>query len=118
MGSQYMSGWFYQQKPLVWLSTLHMAFGSETVGTSSPVQPVVATDTGSVPVNVTGVTITGPGAAAFTETNDCGVLAARVGFCSVGVQFSPPSAGAFVATLTIQHGVEGINTVTLSGTGI
>jgi hypothetical protein len=111
--------WFFEQKPLVWLSTLHMAFGDQAVGSFSPTQTLTVTNTGSVAVSITGVGISGPGAAEFTQTHDCtSTLAARGGACTVTVQFAPASAGSFSATLTINHEVEGTKTVALSGTGI
>jgi hypothetical protein len=113
-----VGGKLYVQKPLVWLSTLHFDFGDQAVGTSSPTQSLTVKDTGAVAVPIAGVKITGPGAAEFTETNDCGSLAARGGTCTVEVQFSPASKGSFAATLTVEHAVEGVNTVALSGTGI
>lgn len=118
MGNGNGGSWYLEQKPLVWLSTLHLAFDSQAAGSFSPTQTVSATDTGSAPVAIPSVTISGSGAAEFTQTNNCTTLAARGGTCTVTVQFAPASAGTFTATLTINHAVEGTKTVALSGTGI
>lgn len=111
-------GWLYVQDPLVWVSPLSIDFGSQFLG--SPVtKPVTVTNTGAVAVPISGVTITGSGASAFTQTNNCvGSRAARGATCTVQVTFAPAADAAFTATLTVEHAVEGVNTVALSGTGI
>jgi FG-GAP-like repeat/Abnormal spindle-like microcephaly-assoc'd, ASPM-SPD-2-Hydin/IPT/TIG domain len=111
------NGWYFVQKPLIWLSNLSLSFGSVFLG-STDTRTLTVTNTGAVPVPIAGIKFTGSGASQFTETDDCGTLAARGGVCTVQVEFVPTVDGPATATMTVEHSVEGTNTVALSGTGI
>jgi hypothetical protein len=65
----------------------------------------------SVPLQVTGISITGD----FSQTNTC---SQSFGFsCSVGVTFNPTAVGLRTGTLTITSNL-GVLTIPLSGTGL
>jgi hypothetical protein len=103
------------------VSPSSLDFGPQSMRTTSPPMRVTVTNTGLLAVNVTGVSISGP----FTQTNDCGGLAAGSS-CAIDVVFSPPvAAGAAITTqvsssgaLTIASNDPGSpRTVSLTGVG-
>ena len=97
-----------------------LTFGSQPVGTTSGTQQVTVTNTGTAPLTVTSVSVTGP----FTTTQNC-VAASPVGpgnSCSEDVAFAPSSPGAVTGTLIFTDNSGGIagatQQVPLSGTGV
>lgn len=102
------------------LSTSSLAFSSETVGASSPAQSVTLANEGPAPLSVSGETVSGSGAAAFTKTADgCSGTTLQAGAsCTVSIVFKPAAAGAASATLTFAStAANTLPAVTLSGTG-
>lgn len=99
------------------LSPSSLSFPAETVGTTSPTQTVQVVNTGSTPVTLTSVAVTGD----FAEANNCGTLpnVLNVGAaCSVSVSFTPKASGALTGALTIQDNAgNSPQTVALAGTG-
>jgi hypothetical protein len=76
-------------------------------------QPVTLTNVGTASLKIASITIKGPQAADFSETNTCGkipaTLAARAS-CTITVVFKPRSEEWATATLVItdnSHGVAG-----------
>ena len=98
------------------LSATALTFGTQLVGSTSPAQTVTVTNSGSAPLTVTGVTVTGTNAADFAQTNTCAATVAPGGTCTVSVTFAPAAAGARGATLTVATDA-GPRPVSLSGTG-
>ncbi len=95
-----------------------LAFGSLSVGQTSPVQPITLVNAGISPLAVNSVALSGPDAGAFTTTNNCTTVAPD-GQCTIQVRFVPTAAGAASATLTVTHGGSGsAATYTLTGTGL
>ncbi|HLA69956.1 MAG TPA: choice-of-anchor D domain-containing protein, partial [Steroidobacteraceae bacterium] len=92
-----------------------VAFGNQTTNTFST-RAVTITNTGSASANVSGVTISGTGQ--FTQTNNCGALAASA-TCTVTVRFAPTTAISQTGTLTVASNASNPSlTVPLSGTGV
>src|SRR5207302_7515416 len=101
------------QTPAVTLSSTSVMFGNQGVGTTSPPQSITLTNSGSAPLAITNVTITGD----FTQTNDCGASAAAGANCTISVTFKPTALGARTGTLTITDNASGSpQTVALAGT--
>jgi hypothetical protein len=101
-----------------------LGFGKQSAGVSKA-QNVVLVNTGSGPLVVTGIAISGASAAHFQQTNTCGTLPAAIvagSSCVVSVAFDPLRAGAESATLTFTDNSNGTvgsaQTVSLSGTGV
>jgi hypothetical protein len=98
-----------------------VAFGAQSMGTTSPAQSVTVVNVGNGPVSVSGVSTTN---AQLAQTNNCATLAVRAS-CTVNVTFSPSiSGGALLSTvaasgsLTVTSNAVGSPlTVPLSGTG-
>ncbi len=99
-------------------ASLALAFGDQTVGTTSAPQTITVSNTGNGNLVVSGVTITGADASQFSlASNNCSTVA-PLGSCTVTVQFSPTSAVPKTATVSIAHNAEGSpSSVTVSGTG-
>jgi streptogramin lyase len=103
------------------LSSATVAFGNQTLNTSSAPRSVTLTNPSGGPLTVSDVSVTGPNAGDFTKTTDtCSAttVAAGGGTCSVSVIFTPAGPGARSATLTFNDSApEGHQAVSLSGTG-
>jgi IPT/TIG domain-containing protein len=107
-----------------------LAFGNQRRGTSSAAMTVTFTNTGSVAVHLAplnSITFTGANAADFsraapssgTPCADGATVAASGGACTIGVVFTPATAGAEAATLNVADDAPGSpQTDNLTGTGI
>ena len=90
-----------------------LAFGTETVGSTTPAQAVTLTNTGSAALTLTSVGLTGINAADFaipSSGTTCptggGTLVIGAS-CTVAVQFAPQSAGSKNASLTFSDNAAG-----------
>jgi hypothetical protein len=88
-----------------------LAFGTESMHTTSPSQRVTFTNTGGQPLDVTGMTAS----AGFAVSQTCGTLAPGAS-CTADVTFTPGAAGAVSGDLAITTS-NGTIHVALSGTG-
>jgi hypothetical protein len=95
-----------------------MNFFSELVGTTGAERALTITNTGLLPLNVTGATISGPNAAEFAiTTNTCTSVAAGAN-CTIGMRFFPTAGGTRNATLTLTTDAPGSpHSVPLTGSG-
>jgi hypothetical protein len=105
--------------PFVQLSPPSLIFGAVTVGNASPPRAVKVTNNSASSVNILSISIIGPQASDFFQTNNCGgVLAAGAG-CVVDVTFKPTATGIRTAHLKIADGPPAaIQYVSLQGTGV
>ena len=95
-----------------------VAFGAVTVGTTPQAQTVTVTNSGTAPLTVSGLALTGANAADFTASG-CAAAVAPGGTCSVVVTFTPGATGARAATLTVASNAPGAApAIALSGTGV
>ncbi len=98
-------------------------FGTQVDTVQSPLNPsVLLTNTGTAPVTISNLALSGPNASDFALSNGCpGTLqqGPLSNTCTVGVTFTPSATGARTATLTITHSAPGSPAnITLSGTGV
>ena len=101
-----------------------LSFASQAVGTISPPQSAVVTNTGTQTLNITRISIGNTGGVAdFAETDNClsapynGVLAVGQS-CNLSITFTPTASGARAAALEISDNATGSpQSVLLSGTG-
>jgi sugar lactone lactonase YvrE len=99
-------------------SPASLAFGNEEITVPSSELSVTLSNTGPVPLPISGIAISGSGAAQFSQNNTCGGTVAVAGGCTISVTFTPASAGAKTATLKVTAGGGASSqTVSLSGTG-
>lgn len=104
--------------PVVTLGGNSIAFGNQIVGTTSAVQMVSLTNTGTAALTISSIAITGANAGDFAQTNTCGGSVAAGANCSISVTFKPTATGNRAASVTITDDAAGSpQTVTLAGTG-
>jgi FtsP/CotA-like multicopper oxidase with cupredoxin domain len=108
-------------RPVATLSTASLAFGNVKVNTISAPQTVTVTNTGTVPLVLTSITMGGLNPGRFPQTNDCtiggGGLAPNA-FCTITVTFRPNRVAARSATISVRsNAANGTQTVALTGTG-
>jgi hypothetical protein len=73
---------------------------------------------GNASLTITGITIAGTGAGAFTQTNTCGASLAAGATCSISVVLTPTSAATYAASISVADNATGSpQSVQLSGSG-
>jgi hypothetical protein len=87
------------QAPMVSLSPTVLTFTDQLVGTTSPGQTVTLTNTGSAPLKVSSVAISGANSGDFAQTNDCGsaVVPQPVGWAATVSAWNSAQAAAAAA---------------------
>ena len=93
-----------------------LAFGSETTNLASAPMSITVTNTGTVALPITSITLSGTNPGQFSQTHTCGTSVAVGSTCTITVVFKPMSAGAKSAALRVDVG-GGAKTVALTGTG-
>ena len=103
-----------------------LAFGNQVVNSASAAQVLTLSNTGTGPLNINSITITGANPGDFSRTTTCGTtLAAPVApatstTCTISVTFKPTVTGARAASVTISSNdvTNPTLTVTMTGTGV
>ena len=105
-----------QSGALIGFSPTSLAFGNQTVGTTSVARPVVVTNTGTAALDISSVTVSGN----FTLDSDACLGTLAVGkSCKVKVTFTPSEPGPLTGNLTFtDNAPNSPQNVPLSGTGI
>lgn len=108
--------------PAFVLTPTSIAFGNQPVNTSSTATLVtVSNATGTAPLIINNIGVTGTNAADFAATNTCGGFPATViagGSCTVSVTFTPAAAGARSASLDFSVAAPANSqSISLTGTG-
>jgi hypothetical protein len=103
------------------LSPTSLTFGNQLLNTTSTAQPVTLTNSGTAPLTITSVSITGTNSGDFAQSNTCplspNTLAAGAK-CTISVSFTPTATGTRTASVSISDNAAGSpQTVALSGTG-
>jgi len=95
-----------------------LTFGNEEIGSSSSPMLVTLSDTGTAPLTVNSIAVSGD----FTQTNNCGSSVSPASSCTIDVYFAPSATGTRTGTLTVTDNSNGLiggqQTVSLSGTGL
>jgi probable HAF family extracellular repeat protein len=101
------------------LSAAQLTFASQSVGTTSGAQTVTLTNSGTVPLTLTSITVKGGQSDDFILAKTCGASLAVNSSCILSVTFKPVSVGAKQAMISIMDNVSGSpQSVALSGTGV
>ena len=104
------------------ISPATYVFASQQIAVTSPVQVFTYSNTGSVLLAVSTVSLAGTNSANFNIASDgcTGVSLAPGASCNIGIAFTPSAAGSRVATLRVRDAAGGAGTVSasLSGTGV
>jgi hypothetical protein len=103
-------------------SSPSLAFGNQSVNTTSAEKVFIVKNTGPVAGTITDRTLGGFSAAHFTlaeTTNTCGTsVAPKTGSCEIGVRFKPTTTGNKTADLVLTDSAgTKLDPVPLSGTG-
>jgi hypothetical protein len=96
--------------PIVTLNPTSLSFGAQPSGTASAAQTAMLSNTGNAALNITGtgISISGPNASDFSQTNPCGASVAAGSNCVISVTFTPSlSAGSEAATLNVPDNASG-----------
>jgi FG-GAP-like repeat/Abnormal spindle-like microcephaly-assoc'd, ASPM-SPD-2-Hydin len=103
----------------VTLSPASLNFGTENVGGTSPVKAITLTNTGSAPLVISSIGISGANPADFLQNNTCAFNVAAGASCQFMVNFAPKATGARSAVIFIADNAGGSpQMVALTGTGI
>lgn len=115
------------QEPVAVVSQTSIAFGQKLINVASQPVPVTITNTGSLPLTLSAITITAgsnTGTTDFAQTNTCGTLPAKIASgaaCTLNVVFTPSKLANESATMTLSDTNGGVSTsqrVSLTGTGV
>jgi FG-GAP-like repeat/Abnormal spindle-like microcephaly-assoc'd, ASPM-SPD-2-Hydin len=99
----------------VTLSPASLSFGDQAVGSTSTVQSVTLSNTGTSALTISSITASGD----FAQTNTCGTSLAAGASCSISVTFTPTAAGNRTGAIAITDNANtSPETVSLSGTGV
>ncbi len=106
------------QQPTATLSVTSITFDPVNLGTTSSLRIVTITNNGLVPLQLSSITIN-TNEFARTFGNCAPIMTIQpYGSCSMGIAFTPATAGLRTATLTLTHNAAlGRTTLPLSGTG-
>jgi hypothetical protein len=104
------------------ISPLIITFGSLGTGLTSPTNLVTVTNTGTAPLHISAIALTGanPGQFKITAAGSCSTSTplAVGGSCTIPVVFAPTVAASDTASLTLTDDApSAIQSVALSGTG-
>ena len=105
-------------KPVDGLSPTSLSFGNQSVGTTGASQNVTLSNSGTGPLNISSLVISGTNAGDFAQSNTCGSSVAAGGSCTISVTFTPLASGSRTASVSITDNASGSpQAVSLSGTG-
>jgi hypothetical protein len=100
------------------LTPATLTFAQRATGTTSPAQSATLANTGSTPLNISSISITGANAGDFAQINACGSPLSVGASCQISVTFTPSGMGARSAAVSIGDNPTGSpQMVTLTGTG-
>lgn len=105
--------------PQAVLTPSTIAFPNQIVSTTSSFQTITVSNPGNASLSITGISLTGSGAANFAETTTCGASLAAGASCTIPVTFTPSGTASYSAAVSITDNAAGSpQSVTLSGVGI
>jgi hypothetical protein len=101
------------------LSPVMVSFGNQVTGTTSSVQDVTLSNTGSASLTISSISIAGTSPKDFAETNNCPSRLMVNASCTINVSFTPIATGLRNGTLAIaDNGAGSPHTASLPGTGL
>ena len=101
--------------PTAALAPPSLTFGPQTVGTTSATQAATLSNTGTVPLAINVIIVSGD----FAQTNDCPASLPASAQCTIAVSFTPAVAGGRSGVLSVfDNAGNSPQSVTLGGTGV
>ncbi len=105
--------------PGLTLTSLILDFGNQPFGTPSEVHTLTLTSTGTAPLVINAIALSGDNAGDFSQATDCGPPIDPNNYCTIRVIFTPSSVGARSPVMLIADNAPGSpQTIALIGTGI
>ncbi len=107
--------------PVMSLSASSLTFAGQGTNTTSAVQTINLSNTGPLPLTLSGLTVGGANAAEFTRAGICasGTALATNQSCTVTIAFRPTALGSRTGSLNITSNAPGSpHSIALTGTGI
>jgi len=105
--------------PTASLSSTALTFTDQMVNSTSPSGQVTLSNTGTAPLTITSVAVTGANSGDFAQTNTCGSQVATGSSCTIGVNFTPTAVGTRTASVTITDSAsDSPESVSLTGNGV
>lgn len=105
--------------PTVSITPPSLSFNNQAIGRGSAGQPIVLKNSGTVPLLVANISITGANLASFSQTNNCPSNLQAGASCTITVIFTPAGSGPLTANLNITDSAPGSpQLVALTGTGV
>jgi centrosomal CEP192-like protein/lactonase family protein with 7-bladed beta-propeller len=96
-----------------------LAFANTTVGVASAPQTIELVDTGTATLDISGISITGPNAADFSQTNTCGATLTAGANCVFTVIYTPSTTAAEDASISVTDNATGSpHLVSITGMGL
>jgi sugar lactone lactonase YvrE len=99
--------------PAASVTPASLSFQSQVINTTSSARTLTLQSNGTGPLQITGVTATGP----FSPSGNCSGTIATGTSCTIQVTFTPTALGSASGALSIADNA-GTQTVTLSGSGV
>jgi hypothetical protein len=104
---------------VVSLSPSSLNFGDEPVGVTSTAQDVILSNTGTISLTISSISLMGANPGDYSQTNTCGSSLAAGSSCTIHVTFTPKVTGKRPAVLkVVDNGGGGPRYTHLCGTGI
>jgi hypothetical protein len=104
--------------PTLQVSSTNLSFGSQALGLATKLT-VTLNNSGTGPLTINGISISGSNSNDFTSTSGCGTSLAAGASCAIGLMFTPSVAGAESAVLSIpNNATEAPQVISLSGAGV
>ena len=95
-----------------------LTFTAQTDGTTTPSQAIVMANTGTGPIAISGINLSGANSLDFYTSNNCGTTLASGMSCTIAVSLTPTIVGTETATLSVTDDTTtSPHTLTVSGSG-
>ena len=105
--------------PTVSLAPASIAFGNQSVGTTSSTHTVTLTNAGNAAMSISSIAMVGGNPRQFADTTTCGSSLNASASCTISVTLAPTFAGAISSALTVTDNAPGSpQSVAVSGTGV
>jgi hypothetical protein len=116
------TGYLLQEVPVASLDpSTTLPLGSQMVGTTSPPYVIMLSNSGTAPLIVASMTITGANPSDFAYDSMCGSTPTLQTYdhCQINMTFTPTAAGSRSASFTVaSNGIGSPTSVGLTGTGL
>lgn len=101
--------------PQVSLTPTSLAFGNQTVNTTSAAKPITLTNSGNAALTISNIAASGE----FAQSNNCGASLGSGLSCTINVTFTPTTVASKTGSITITNNATGSpHAISLTGSGV